>query len=105
MSAVNAEVKQYPVILVAGQLAAVVTPANANRTLLEIQVTGATAASFRWVNSVQGDGGDFMLAVGETRIFKDPCPTARLSVSATAPTTLAVVEGTTVNRGNGGSVR
>lgn len=94
MSVANSEVKQYPVILVAGQLSAVVSPASANRTLLEIQVTGAVAASFRWVNFVQGDGGDFTLAVGETRVFRDPCPTARLTVSATAPTTLAVLEGT-----------
>lgn len=105
MSAVSAEVKQYPVILLAGQLSAVVTPANADRTLLEIQVTGSAPATFRWVNAVQGDGGDFTLAVGDTRTFKDPCPTARLSVSAAAPTTLAVLEGVTLNRGGGRGAR
>lgn len=105
MSAVKTEAKQYPVVLQAGQLTAVVTPATPNRALLEIQVTGSAPALFRWFNFVQGDGGDFVLAVGETRTFRDPCPTARLSVSAAAPTTLAVLEIIELNHGKAGVVR
>lgn len=92
----NVSVKQYVVTLAAGVSLVGSTPANKRRLFLELQNTGANPAYFRFENSVQLDGGDFVIAPFEVRTYYYPCPIERLNYLSPLGTSLAVIEGTRV---------
>ena len=89
-------VKQYPMFVPgAGSLdnPVIVTPANARRTLLEIQVTSANPAFFRWDSLTSNVDDIFFIPANGFRRFNAPCPTNRLISWAQADINLAVLEG------------
>jgi hypothetical protein len=90
--------KQYRVLVPAGSNTNTTSiraaPQTPGRIALWIQNTGAQPGLLRFKENVQGDGGDFAIAVGAffPVDLSAPCPTEAINLGSAAGTTFAILE-------------